>query len=199
MDRKQMAILACLEQNAGRVVSHEELIRAMQGDGTESVIDADLHVMQMRISKIRKARGPDSTPIHTIIGIGYCLGDLQFPDKDVAGQLRFGRMVLDPKTGILWQGEKEHTFLTKEERIALSLLAEKGSIGRVVRYARLIEAIWGYGLDSLDDIDIHTLQVLMARLRKKLGENALNPSHIQTVIGRGYRFHCYRARTRMSE
>jgi DNA-binding response OmpR family regulator len=71
--------------------------------------------------------------------------------------------------------------LTKTEFDLLSCLA--ASPDRVLSRRRLLEIVWGEPVTT----DDHLVDVHLARVRRKLGEDAANPRYIQTVRGVGYR------------
>ena len=71
--------------------------------------------------------------------------------------------------------------LQKKECIILDLLM--GNAPKVVSRDQLLEQLW----DDQAFVDENTLNVNMARVRKKLGDYGVS-SHIETVRGAGYRF-----------
>jgi DNA-binding response OmpR family regulator len=71
--------------------------------------------------------------------------------------------------------------LTKTEFDLLACLA--ASPDRVLSRRQLLEIVWGES-ETTDD---HLVDVHLARVRRKLGEDAANPRYIQTVRGIGYR------------
>ncbi|HEY0518922.1 MAG TPA: response regulator transcription factor [Ilumatobacteraceae bacterium] len=80
-----------------------------------------------------------------------------------------------------WQGDRELGLSTKE----FDLLAEliRGA-GTVVKRELLMDKIWGTDfVGSTKTLDVH-----MAWLRRKLGDDATAPRYISTVRGIGYRF-----------
>jgi uroporphyrinogen-III synthase len=91
--------------------------------------------------------------------------------------LRVGRAEIVVQ-GSLVVVDGEHANLTDREGAVLeALLAQPGA---VVSRSRLLQTVWG-----TRDADEHTLEVTVARLRRRLG--AAGPA-IQTVPRRGYRF-----------
>lgn len=56
--------------------------------------------------------------------------------------------------------------------------------GELISRDTLLDAVWGYGTETTT----RTVDVHIAWLRKKIGDSALAPHHIQTVRGLGYRF-----------
>jgi len=72
-------------------------------------------------------------------------------------------------------------LLTPNEFKLLCCLSK--NVGKVITHTYITDHIWGNSLES----DIATLRVLMASLRKKLGERSGDPKYIQTHPGIGYR------------
>jgi DNA-binding response OmpR family regulator len=80
-----------------------------------------------------------------------------------------------------WQADRELGLSTKE----FDLLAElvRGA-GTVVKREQLMDRVWGTDfVGSTKTLDVH-----MAWLRRKLGDDASAPRYITTVRGIGYRF-----------
>lgn len=74
------------------------------------------------------------------------------------------------------------TRLSPREYDILRLLAARP--GHVLTHEMLMREVWGS-----DDTDtIHHLRVIVGRLRRKLGEDPVNPAYIVTEPGVGYRF-----------
>jgi two-component system OmpR family response regulator len=90
-------------------------------------------------------------------------------------ELRCGPLVLDPRAGKVTL-EGAEVKLTGHEFRVLSYLMHHSQ--RVVSQAELTEHIYSQGFDR----DSNTVEVFIARLRRKLG-----PSVIETVRGLGYR------------
>lgn len=93
----------------------------------------------------------------------------------MTADLRCGALVLDPK-GARVTVEGASVKLTSHEFRVLSYLMHHR--GRVVSQAELTEHIYSQGFDR----DSNTVEVFIARLRRKLGG-----SYIETVRGMGYR------------
>jgi two-component system, OmpR family, response regulator len=90
-------------------------------------------------------------------------------------QLRCGDVALDPRTAAVTLGGAPVKLTSHEFRVLSYLMHQRG---RVVSQAELIEHIYAQDLDR----DSNTVEVFVARLRRKLG-----PSVIETVRGLGYR------------
>src|SRR5688500_2117211 len=90
-------------------------------------------------------------------------------------ELRFGALVLDPRTSQVTL-EGQPVKLTSHELRVLSYLMHHR--GRVVSQSELTEHIYAQTFDR----DSNTVEVFIARLRRKLGA-----STIETVRGLGYR------------
>jgi len=93
----------------------------------------------------------------------------------VIAELRCGRVALDPRT-VKVTLDGAAVKLTSHEFRVLSYLMHQH--GRVVSQAELSEHIYAQNLDR----DSNTVEVFIARLRRKLG-----PTVIETVRGLGYR------------
>lgn len=90
-------------------------------------------------------------------------------------QLKCGALVLDPRAGKVTM-EGEVIRLTSHEFRVLSYLMHHAE--RVVSQSELTEHIYAQSFDR----DSNTVEVFIARLRRKLG-----PAWIETVRGLGYR------------
>ncbi len=98
-----------------------------------------------------------------------------------AAPLRFRRLVVEPEARRV-RKDGEPVELTTVEFDLLYALARHA--GRVLSREQLIEQVWGY--DYYGDervVDVH-----IGHLRRKIEDDAANPSLIATVRGAGYRF-----------
>lgn len=75
------------------------------------------------------------------------------------------------------------TLTRKEFQLLILLLSHKGQL---LTQPQLLKALWGPSHQQ----DTHYLRILVAKLRAKLGDNALNPQYIVTEPGVGLRFGC---------
>ncbi len=95
--------------------------------------------------------------------------------------LRAGDLEIRPDEGVVARGG-EGVHLTRTEFRLLCELA--GNPGLVLSREVLLERVWGY--DYFGDsrlVDVH-----VSRLRGKIEDDPVNPRHIVTVRGFGYRF-----------
>jgi two-component system OmpR family response regulator len=92
-----------------------------------------------------------------------------------AGDLRCGPLTLDPRTAKVTLDGVPVRVTSHEYRVLAYLLHQRG---RVVSQAELVEHIYAQDADR----DSNTVEVFIARLRRKLGA-----SIIETVRGLGYR------------
>lgn len=90
-------------------------------------------------------------------------------------ELRCGALLLDPRSGKVTL-EGTEVKLTSHEFRVLSYLMHHG--GRIVSQGELTEHIYSQDFDR----ESNTVEVFIARLRRKLG-----PAFIETVRGLGYR------------
>lgn len=95
--------------------------------------------------------------------------------------LRFEGLTIDPDRRQVWL-EGEEVALTALEFDLLRVLASRP--GFVFGRSQLLERVW----DEPYFGDDHVVDVHVANLRKKLGEEPANPRYVQTVRGVGYRF-----------
>jgi two-component system OmpR family response regulator len=93
----------------------------------------------------------------------------------VTPQLRCGRVLLDPRAAKVTLDGAPVKLTSHEFRVLSYLMHHRG---RVVSQAELSEHIYAQDLDR----DSNTVEVFVARLRRKLGA-----SFIETVRGLGYR------------
>ena len=92
-----------------------------------------------------------------------------------AGDLRSGPVTLDPRTAKVTVDGAPVRLTSHEYRVLAYLLHQRG---RVVSQAELVEHIYAQDADR----DSNTVEVFIARLRRKLGA-----ATIETVRGLGYR------------
>ena len=93
----------------------------------------------------------------------------------VTAELRSGNVVLDPRVSRVTVGGVPVKLTSHEFRVLSYLMHHRG---RIVSQGELTEHIYSQRFDR----DSNTVEVFIARLRRKLG-----PSFIETVRGMGYR------------
>ncbi len=96
--------------------------------------------------------------------------------------LRFGSFSLDLDARRLTDGGSREIVLTAMEFDLLKVLAERPN--RVLSRDQLLDLAHGKEIEPFD----RSIDVRITRLRKKLGEDPLNPRLIRTVRGAGYMF-----------
>lgn len=96
--------------------------------------------------------------------------------------IKAGRLTIDNESYEVSKGDTK-LDLTKKEYEVIAFLAK--NMGKVYSREQLMEEIWGY--DSFYG-DMRTVDVTVARLRKKLEDNPALPEYIQTKKGIGYFF-----------
>ena len=94
---------------------------------------------------------------------------------------RFGTVVIDRKAAGLWVDDKEIPCPAKEFELLL-FLADNPN--QVFTAEQLYEYVWGY--DSLGDEK--TVAIHIMRLRRKIEQNAKQPTLIVNLRGIGYKF-----------
>jgi two-component system, OmpR family, response regulator len=93
----------------------------------------------------------------------------------VTPELRCGPVVLDPRGGRVMLNGSPVKLTSHEFRVLSYLMHHRG---RVISQSELVEHIYAQRFDR----DSNTVEVFVARLRRKLGA-----SFIETVRGLGYR------------
>lgn len=98
------------------------------------------------------------------------------PEAWSAGELR-----VDPRRRSVEQSGREVPLTVLEFDILAALIREPGV---VFTRQQLLDRVWG------DDYvgDEHVVDVHLASVRRKLGDDAVRPTFIETVRGLGYRF-----------
>lgn len=102
------------------------------------------------------------------------------PADDQNGVMRTGDLAIDPARRDVTIGEA-HLDLTTLEFAVLEALARDPGV--VLTRQQLLDAAWG--IDFLGDE--HALEVHIANLRRKLGDDPGRPRYVETVRGVGYR------------
>ncbi len=96
-------------------------------------------------------------------------------------ELVYGPLVIRPRAREVLLAGRPVALSRLEFDLLLTLARHPGM---VFTRERLLERVWGPGFDGVDRVvDVH-----VALLRKKLGDDAENPRFIETVRGVGYRF-----------
>ena len=114
-----------------------------------------------------------------IARINVLLRDM--PYQPLPNFLVFKNLVIDLNNQTITCNNNE-IALTKKEKSLLFRLVE--SPGKLIAQSELLTEIWG----SSHIDDSHYLRILVAQLRKKLGDDADSPHFIRTEPGIGYRF-----------
>ncbi|WP_029134929.1 response regulator transcription factor [Sedimenticola selenatireducens] len=79
-------------------------------------------------------------------------------------------------------GEEEHTFTRREMELLQYLHA---NADRPVSRDELLTRVWGYAKNL--DLETRTVDIHIAKLRRKIEPDAANPRYLVTVRGAGYR------------
>lgn len=98
--------------------------------------------------------------------------------EPVAELAKLGRWRFDPVGRWLEDGDDKQRLTDKEAAILMALAETPGVIGR----DDLLNMVWGYG----DDIDTHTLETHIYRLRQKIEDDPAQATILLTEPG-GYR------------
>lgn len=101
---------------------------------------------------------------------------------ELARIIRIGGLEIDTDNLSGRSGSREETF-TKREIELLSYLARHPD--RPVPREELLLKVWGYAKNL--EIETRTVDIHIAKLRRKIESNPKNPEHLVTVRGAGYR------------
>jgi DNA-binding response OmpR family regulator len=96
-------------------------------------------------------------------------------------QVRVGELLLDGAARTARLGDRLLSLTTAEYEL-LSLLVR--SRGRVLSREQILDLTRGLEWDAFD----RSVDVLVSRLRHKLGDDPRNPTFVKTIWGKGYRF-----------
>ena len=102
--------------------------------------------------------------------------------QEMARTLRVGNIEIDTENLCGLNGTEEITF-TKREVEVLSYLAQNSN--RPVPREELLSKVWGYGRNL--DIETRTVDIHIAKLRRKIEVGNKEPKWLITVRGAGYR------------
>jgi two-component system response regulator RegX3 len=102
----------------------------------------------------------------------------------LARTLSFGDVQVDTENLCGVNGHDEIAF-TKREIEVLSYLARHSE--RPVSREELLSKVWGYARTL--DIETRTVDIHIAKLRRKIEADPKSPAHLVTVRGAGYRLH----------
>lgn len=112
--------------------------------------------------------------------VGALLRRGRAPRSDHAGQIRFGRFIIDLASVQAIAGDMHIPLTPTEFKLLRTLSSEPG---RVFTRAALLTTVWGYEPGS----DTRLVDVHVGRLRKKLQDAAVFEVTIETSRGFGYR------------
>jgi DNA-binding response OmpR family regulator len=122
----------------------------------------------------------DSRVLAARLGAHLRRAALTPPSARKEGVLAFGDVEIDTEGRRVRVGDRE-IKLTMTEFNLLALLA--ANPGRVLTRAQLLEKVWGY----LADVDYHSVDPHIQRLRKKLSTTSDSGVSLEAVPGLGYR------------
>ncbi len=102
---------------------------------------------------------------------------------EMDNQLRLGDdIVVDVRNLSGWNGTRELSFTRREMEILQYLQAHSD---RPVPRDELLTKVWGYARNL--DIETRTVDIHIAKLRRKIEADSGNPRYLVTVRGAGYR------------
>jgi DNA-binding response OmpR family regulator len=105
----------------------------------------------------------------------------QQPHMQTVRVYRFGDVCVDLHSATVERGGRRVELRATERRLLDYFLAH---VGRPVSREELLQQVWGYS----PSISSRTIDVHVAKLRRKLEASANCPVHLLTVHGLGYKF-----------
>lgn len=100
--------------------------------------------------------------------------------KEGEKELCIGELRLDPKRRMAWRGGQELDLTRREYELLAMFMANEGM---VLTREVLLQKVWGYDYAG----DTRTVDVHVARLRQRIGDDPIEPRYIITVRGVGYK------------
>jgi DNA-binding winged helix-turn-helix (wHTH) protein/TolB-like protein/Tfp pilus assembly protein PilF len=196
LEPKMMGVLVCLAQRSGEVVAKEQLVREVWRD---TFVTDD--VLVRCISELRKAfadKAGSPTVIQTIPKRGYRLLLPVVPVTRPNHQetllsawpqtshriYRFAAFEADLETGEVRKDGTKLPLQVQPFQVLAVLLKHSDEL---VTREQLRSQIWPQ--DTFVDSD-HALNTAITKIRQALGDSAENPSFIETLPRKGYRFIC---------
>ncbi|MFD2110688.1 response regulator transcription factor [Thiorhodococcus fuscus] len=102
--------------------------------------------------------------------------------EDTESPIRIGDLELDNQSLCGRRGDEELLFTRREMDILAYLAAHRG---RTVSREELLNKVWGYARDC--GLETRTVDIHIAKLRRKIEPDPSDPSRLITVRGVGYR------------
>jgi len=103
------------------------------------------------------------------------------PPLAAAERIACGPLILERRARRAWLGNVELTLTPKAVALLEYLMTHPDEL---VSRERLLDAVWGWDYP----IGTRAVDTRIAELRRVLGDDADQPSYIETVSGQGYRF-----------
>jgi two-component system response regulator RegX3 len=107
--------------------------------------------------------------------------------KKLEGIITIGRLAIDLQTLDGWicdEGEQVNKTLNFSRREVLALQYLYANSPRPVSRSELLKEVWGYARSGC--FDTRTVDILIAKIRRKIEVNPKEPQLLQTVRGEGY-------------
>ncbi len=121
------------------------------------------------------------SPRELVARIRALLRRPRIPPGGPADSLRLGDLVIDERRRAVSLRGEPVTLTTTEFNLLLTLARDPGV---VFSRQKLLDRVWGFDYVG----DEHVVDVHLANLRRKLGDDAADPRFIETVRGAGFRF-----------
>jgi two-component system alkaline phosphatase synthesis response regulator PhoP len=176
-----LVVLGSSAGDAGEAGERTVYERLKGDDGGAQII------VPVRGSRDEPARGPWSEPtereldlVEVIARVGAVLGDRP-EEHETVDRVTFGDVEVNFRTHAASRGGRPLDLSSREIEILRFLVERRG---RVVTREDLLRGVWGSNGASLT----RTVDVHIAKLRKKIGDPTTGPRYIITVHRSGYKF-----------
>lgn len=147
---------------------------ALESYGFEN-IDVLQNIEKHKISdSVRILSQETHSCLNKPIRFGSLLQELEELESSEEQELSIGKFRLDLVSNVFVGTNGKSVKLTEKERDILVYLAKSATSS--ASRQELLENIWGYS----EQIDTHTLETHIYRLRQKIEDNASEPSYLKT-------------------
>lgn len=124
--------------------------------------------------------GAEVDLVEVIARVGSVLDD-RVGEREVVDRIGFGDVAIDFRTHTATRAARPLELSSREFEILRFLIERRG---QVVTREELLKAVWGnHGSSLTRTVDVH-----IAKLRKKIGDPPHQPRYIVTVHRSGYKF-----------
>lgn len=142
----------------------------------KDIFSGSIEFQYRESSDIKIVIGDKSIGVKLPVRLGTVLDVIQKEVLSSASSknIYMGDHILKPRDLLLVQPDKETVLTEKERDILLCILGEPS---HMISKEGLLQKVWGYG----ENIETHTLETHIYRLRQKIEENPATPTFLVTT------------------